>query len=75
MRAAGFDGNGGVRAAGFDGNGGVRAAGFDGNGGVRAAAAWRLLMDQVDLMDQMDKMGAPCDTPWVCMPQFGLARA
>ena len=30
-------------------------------------------MDQVDLMDQMDKTGASCDTPWVCMPQFGLA--
>ena len=24
-------------------------------------------MDQVDLMDLMDKMGAPCDTPWVCL--------
>ena len=62
----------------FNGNGGLRGAGAclpDGNGGLRAAAAWRLLMDQVDLMDQMDKMGAPCDTPWVCMPLSGLARA
>ena len=39
---------------------------FDGNGGMQAAAAWRLLMDQVDLMDQMDKMGAPRYTPRVC---------
>ena len=31
----------------------------DGNGGVQAAAARRLLMDQVDRMDLMDKMGAP----------------
>ena len=38
----------------------------DGNGGVRAAGVWRLFMDQVDLMDLMDKMGAPRDNPWVC---------
>ena len=25
-----------------------------------------MLMDRVDLMDQMDKRGAPRDTPWVC---------
>ena len=58
-----------------DGSGGLRAAGFDGNGGLRATGAWRLLMDQVDLMDQMDNVGAPLYNPWVCMPQFGLARA
>ena len=44
----------------------MRVAGFDGNGGVQAAGAWRLLMDQVDLMDQMDKRGAPRDNPRVC---------
>ena len=38
----------------------------DGCGGMRVAGAWRLLMDQVDLMDQMDKMGAPRYTPRVC---------
>ena len=47
---------------------------FDGNGGMRVAWARRLLMDQVDLMDQMDKTGASCDTPWVCLPQSGMAR-
>ena len=36
-----------------------------GNGGVRAAGARRLFMDQVDLMDLMDNVGAPRDTPWV----------
>ena len=48
--------------------GGRYAAGvclFDGNGGVRAAGAWRLLMDLMDRMDLMDKLGAPRDTPWV----------
>ncbi len=44
---------------------------LDGNGGARAAGVWRLLMD---LMDLMDKMGAPLYTPWVCLPQSGLAR-
>ena len=39
---------------------------FDGNGGLLSAEAWRLFMDQVDLMDQMDKMGAPWYTPRVC---------
>ena len=38
---------------------------FDGGGGMRVAVAWRLFMDQVDLMDQMDKMGAPRYTPGV----------
>ena len=38
---------------------------LDGNGGVQTAGVWRLLMDQVDLMDLMDKMGAPRDNPWV----------
>ncbi|MBR1952213.1 MAG: hypothetical protein IKA32_06535 [Lentisphaeria bacterium] len=47
---------------------------FYGNGGLRVAGAWRLFMDQVDLMDLMDKMGAPCDTPRVCLSQFGMAR-
>ena len=28
-----------------------------------------------DLSDLFDKMGALCDTPRVCTPQFGLARA
>ena len=51
-----------------------RLRGRDSNGGVQAAGAWRLLMDQVDLMDQMDKRGAPRDNPWVCMPLSGLAR-
>ena len=36
---------------------------WDGNGGMRGAWARRLFMDQVDLMDQMDKMGAPRYTP------------
>ncbi len=31
-------------------------------------------MDQMDLMDQMDKKGASCDTPRVCRAQFGMAR-
>ena len=48
---------------------------FDGGGGMRVAVAWRLFMDQVDLMDQMDKMGAPRYTPGVAVPQFGMARA
>ena len=26
-----------------------------------------LAMDQVDLMDQMDKIGAPLNNPWVCV--------
>ena len=38
---------------------------LDGCGGMRAAAARRLQMDQVDLMDQMDKTGAPLNNPWV----------
>ena len=33
-----------------------------------------MLMDQVDLMDQMDKRGAPRYTPWVCMPLSGMAQ-
>ena len=33
-----------------------------GNGGVQAAAVWRMRMD---LMDRMDKMGAPRDNPRV----------
>ena len=32
-------------------------------------------MDLIDLMDQMDKMGASRYTPWVCTSLFGLARA
>ena len=47
---------------------------LDSNGGVRAAAVWRLFMDQVDLMDLMDKMGAPRDNPGVCRALCGLAR-
>ena len=35
------------------------------------AGARRLFMDQVDLMDQMDKMGAPRDTPRVCSAAVG----
>ena len=46
---------------------------LDGSGGVQAAGVWRLFMDQVDLMDLMDKMGAPRDNPGVCMPLSGLA--
>ena len=38
---------------------------LDGGGCMRAAEARRLQMDQVDLMDQMDKTGAPLNTPWV----------
>ena len=34
-----------------------------------------MLMDQVDQMDLMDKMGAPRDTPGGCGAQFGVARA
>ena len=45
-----------------------------GNGGVRAAGARRLLMDLMDLIDQMDKIGAPRYTPWGCLPLCGLAR-
>ena len=47
---------------------------LDGNGGVQTAAVWRLFMDQVDLMDLMDKMGAPRDTPRVCRALCDLAR-
>ena len=65
----------GLRGCGAGGNMPVGGAGFfDGNGGARAAGVWRLLMDQVDLMDQMDKMGAPRYTPWVCMSLSGMAR-
>ena len=46
----------------------------DGNGGVRAAVVWRLRMDQMDPMNQMDQVGAPQDTPWVCVPLCVLAR-
>ena len=46
-----------------------------GNGGVQAAAVWRLFMDQVDLMDLMDNVGAPRDNPRVGGAQFGVARA
>ena len=45
---------------------GVMLCFFDGGGGMRVAVAWRLFMDQVDLMDQMDKMGAPWDNLRVC---------
>ena len=34
-----------------------------------------MLVDRVDQIDPMDKLGASCDTPWVCLPQFGMARA
>ena len=37
-----------------------------------SAGAWRLLMDQVDLMDLMDKMGAPRDNPRVCSAAVGF---
>ena len=53
------DGNGGARAKDVPG---VMQAVFNGNGGLRGAGAWRLLMDQVDLMDLMDNVGAPWDT-------------
>ena len=36
---------------------------LDGNGGMLSAVARRLLMDQVDLMDQMDKMGGATGYP------------
>ena len=39
---------------------------LDGNDGMLSAWAWRLLMDHVDPMDLMDKMGAPRYTPRVC---------
>ena len=39
---------------------------MDGNGGMQTAGARRLLMDQVDLMDLMDNVGAPRDNPRVC---------
>jgi len=45
-----------------------------GNGGTRATGVWRLLMDQVDLMDLMDNVGAPRDNPRVCGALGGLAR-
>ena len=35
------------------------ARGQYGNGGARATGVWRLFMDQVDLMDLMDNVGAP----------------
>ena len=38
------------------------------------AGVWRLFMDQVDLIDLMDKMGAPRDNPRVCGALSGLAR-
>ena len=34
-----------------------------------------LKSDLSDLSDLSDKMGASCDTPWGCLPLFGLARA
>ena len=60
----------GLLAAVWCGSGEERPQGYawqlDGCGGMRVAGARRLLMDQVDLMDLMDKMGASCDTPRVC---------
>ena len=35
------------------------------------AGVWRLFMDQVDLMDLMDKLGAPRYTPGVCSAAVG----
>jgi len=48
---------------------------LDGNGGVRGAGAWRLHKTYKTYKTYKMMMGAPCDTPWVCMPQFGMARA
>ena len=51
------------------------ARGQYGNGGAHVAGAWRLQMDLMDQVDQMDKMGAPRDTPGVCGTLCGLAWA
>ena len=48
---------------------------FDGNGGMRKCGGVTLKSDLSDLSDLSDKMGASCDTPWVCLPLCGLARA
>ena len=44
---------------------------FDGNGGVQSAGVRRVFTDQVDLMDQMDTMGAPRYTSRVCGAAVG----
>ena len=59
---------------------------LDGNGGVRVAWAWRLRLTCLTSLTSLTRgrarlrpdglrRGKPCDTPWVCLPQFGLARA
>ena len=48
---------------------------LDGNGGMRVAAAWRLHKTYKTYKTYKMMMGAPCDTPWVCLPQWGMTRA
>jgi len=47
---------------------------LDGCGGMRVAAAWRLHKTYKTYKTYKMMMGAPRYTPWVCMPQSGLAR-
>ena len=47
---------------------------LDGNGGMRVAWAWRLHKTYKTYKTYKMMMGAPRDTPWVCMSLAGLAR-
>ena len=48
---------------------------FDGNGGLRVAVARRLHKTYKTYKTYKIMMGAPCDTPRVCMPLCGLAQS
>ena len=47
---------------------------LDGCGGMRSAWAWRLHKTYKTYKTYKMMMGAPRDTPWVCLPQSGMAR-
>ena len=54
---------------------GVMQAVFNGNGGLRGAGAWRLHGKFWEFLGIFERgMGAPLYTPWVCLPQSGVAR-
>ena len=48
---------------------------LDGCGGMRVAWAWRLHKTYKTYKTYKMMMGAPRDTPWVCLPQWGMTRA
>ena len=54
---------------------GVMQAVFNGNGGLRGAGAGRLHGKFWEFLGIFERgMGAPRDTPWVCLPVGGGAR-